>query len=331
MNTRNFQIFLEENEIDPIKIKKHLSKLDEYEKFLAKDNLNLDSVSPNKLVEYTEHLVSIDKDSVLEFLRAILNYAEFSKKYDFITEAIDIVESFNAMDNLFSRVAEVHGERMRDEIFSDLTIPPLGVHPEKKPNFTKIIMRRLDDNLGEESTISLLSPCLHGRPPDDIEGDRKLLVDLGIDGFLLKKHQDLIKRLENHRDEGTLEFAQIVDDEMINFIRNKKEMGAGVRKGNFIYISKIPYQTKKYLTIEDSNMKKFYLCYCPWVRGALKDGTGEEISKSFCHCSAGWYKLYWDQIFEQLVDVEPVKSALNGDLACSFTVKIPETILNKIK
>lgn len=331
MNTRNFQIFLEENEIDTIQIKNFLSKLDDYENFLAKDNLSLDSVNPKKLVEYTEYLVSIDKDSVLDFLRAILSYADYSKKYDFITETIDLVESYNAMDTMFSRIAEVHGEQMRDEIFRNLTIPPLGVHPEKKPNFTKIIMKRLEDKLGKKSTISLLSPCLHGRPPDDIEGDKKLLADLGIDGFLLKKHQDLIKRLEKHRDEGTLEFAQSVDEEVINFVRKDQMMGAGVRKGNLIYISKLPYQTKKFLAVEDERMKKFYLCYCPWIRGALKEGTENEILKNFCHCSAGWYKLYWDQIFEQPITVEPIKTGLYGDLECTFAIHIPKKTISKIK
>ena len=331
MNERNFQLYLEEKEIGKDTIETFLSKLRDYEIYLKKENLNLDSVNPKKLVEYTEHLVSIDKDSVLDFLRAILSYADYSKKFDFVTETIDIVESFNAMDTMFLRVAEVHGERMRDEIFSDLTIPPLGMHPEKKPKFTKKVLKRMEDNLGKESTIALLSPCLHGRPPDDIEGDKKILSALGIDGFLEEKHQDLIKRLESHRDDGTLEFAQRIDDEVIDFLRNNQEFGTGVRKGNFIYISKIPYQTKKYLTTEDKNMKKFYLCYCPWVRGALKDGTDEELSNSFCHCSAGWYKLYWDLIFEQSVDVIPVKSALNGNLECNFTVQIPEAILSELK
>ena len=231
------------------------------------------------------------------------------------------------MDNLFSRVAEVHGEQMRVEIFKDLIIPPLGVHPEKKPDFTKSIMKRLEDNLGKEEVIALLSPCLHGRPPDDIEGDKKLLAELGIDEFLHKKHRDLIKRLETHRNEGTLEFAQIVDEKVINFVKNNQEIGAGIRKGNLIYISKIPYQTKKFLTVKDERMKHFYLCYCPWIRGALKDGDENTILKHFCHCSAGWYKLYWDQIFEQSVIVEPVNTALNGDLECSFAIHIPENTL----
>ena len=329
MNERNFQIFLEEKEIAKETIKIFLSQLRDYENFLKKENLSLDSVNPKKLVEYTEYLVSTDKDSVLYFLRAILSYANYSKKYDFITETIDIVESYNAMDNLFARVAEVHGEQMRDEIFRDLSIPPLGMHPEKKPDFTKNIMKRLKDNLGKENTIALISPCLHGRPPDDIEGDKKILAELGIDGFLLKKHQALINRLEKHRDVGTLEFAQIVDDDVINFVRNDQTFGVGVRKGNIIYISKLPYQIKKFLTAEDEDMKNFYLCYCPWIRGALKNGGDNENLKNFCHCSAGWYKLYWDQIFEQSVIVEPIKTGLCGDLECTFAIHLPVNIITK--
>ena len=325
MNERNFQLFLEENEVGTNIIENFLSKLKDYENFLTKENLNLDSVNPKKLVEYTEYLVSINKESVLDFLRAILSYANYSKKYEFITETIDIVESYNAMDNLFSRVAEIHGEQMRDKILRDLNIPPLGVHPEKKPNFTKNIMKRLEDNLGNKDTIALLSPCLHGRPPDDIEGDKKNLAELGIDGFLLKKHKDLIKRLEKHRDEGTLEFAQVVDDEVIEFVRNN-QMLVGVRKENIIYTSKIPYQTKKFLAAKDEKMKKFYLCYCPWIRSALKEETDNEILKKFCHCSAGWYKLYWDQIFEQSILVEPIKTGLYGDLECTFAIHLPENI-----
>ncbi len=329
MDERNFQLFLEEKKTKKDTVNKFLSKLRAYEIYLLKESLDLDTVNPKKLVEYTEYLTSKNDDSVLDFLIAILSYANYSKRYDFITETIDIVESYNAMDTLYTRIAEVHGEKTRDEIFKDLVIPPLGVHPEKKPDFTKTIMRRMKDIIGKESLIELLSPCLHGRPPDDIEGDKKLLAELGIDGFLLKKHQDMIKRLEKHRDDGTLEFAQKVDDEVINFIKNNQMFGSGIRKNDLIYISKIPYQTKKFLNAKDDKLKKFYLCYCPWVRGALKEGTDDQLSNSFCHCSAGWYKLYWDQIFEQSVKVKPVKSALNNDTECTFTVHIPDNIIRK--
>ncbi|MFX0047780.1 MAG: acyl carrier protein [Candidatus Hermodarchaeota archaeon] len=331
MNERNFRIFLKKNEIDPVAIKNFISNLRDYENYLKNENLSLESVNPKKLVEYTEYLVSTNKNSVFDFLRAILNYANYSKKWDFVIETIDIIESYNAMDTLSARITKIHGEQIRNEIFRDLSIPPLGINPEKKPDFTKTIMKRVQDKLGKEILKELLSPCLHGRPPDDIEGDKELLAELGIDGFLSKKHIDLIKRLEKHREKGTLEFAQKVDNDVIKFVKNNQMIGSGLRKDNQIYISKIPYQTKSFLLEKDDRLKKFNLCYCPWIRGALKDGTEDELPTEFCNCSAGWYKLYWDQIFEEPVKVEPIKTALNGNLQCTFAIHIPEKILNKIK
>ena len=125
------------------------------------------------------------------------------------------------------------------------------------------------------------------------------------------------------------ELYKKVDDEVINFIKINQMFGAGIRKDNLIYVSKIPYQTKKFLNAMDDQAKKFFICYCPWIRGALKEGTENEVSNTFCHCSAGWYKLYWDQIFEQPVKVEPIKSALYGDMECTFTVRIPDNIIRK--
>ena len=129
-----FQLFLEENEVGTNIIENFLSKLRDYENFLNEENLNLDSVNPKKLVEYTEYLVSTNKESVLDFLRAILSYANYSKKYDFMTKAIDIFESYNAMDNLFSRVAETHGEQMRNKIFRDLISNFRGYVPSTGSN-----------------------------------------------------------------------------------------------------------------------------------------------------------------------------------------------------
>lgn len=327
MNETDFQEYLKNKEVDETTINNYLLRLKDYEKYLANANLTLEKVEPNDLVEYTEYLVSIDQDSVIELLRAIINYAIYIKKYDFITEVIDIYESYNAMDTLYSRIAEIHGGKIRDEIFKDLTIPPLGVHPEKKPSFTKEVLKRVEAKLGEENAIKLLSPCLHGRPPDDIEGDKKALKELGIDDFLLKKHKDLIQRLRKHRDEGTLEFAQYIDDDVLELVKNNQMFAGGIRDGNYIYVSKLPYQASKYLNTKNEQMKKFFLCYCPWIRGAFKDGTETEILKQFCHCSAGWYKLYWDQIFEQPIKVEPIKTALNGALECTFSIEIPKSFL----
>ncbi len=105
----------------------------------------------------------------------------------------------------------------------------------------------------------------------------------------------------------------------------------GIRDGSIIYVSKLPYQMRKFLDAKDDKMKKFFICYCPWIRGAIKNGTEKEITEDFCHCSAGWYKLYWDQLFEQSIKVDPVLTALNGALECKFAIHIPRSILNTNK
>ena len=329
MSVDAFQDYLKENKFDDDTISNFIGKVRDYQKYLEKEKLTLETVNPEKLVEYTEFLVEEDKTMVLDFLGAMIRYANFTKKFDFIVKAIDIAESFNAMDNLYERVAEWHGEKTRDEIFDGLVIPPLGVHPEKKPEFTKEILKRIEEKLGEEKTIDLLAPCLHGRPPDDIEGDKKKLAELGIDEFLEWKHNLAIQRLEKHRDEGTLEFAQYVDDEVVEFIRKDQSILGGIREGNIIYQNKIPYQIKKFLEAQDDNEKRFHICYCPWIRGAIKNGTEKEVSKHFCHCSAGWFKLYWDKIFDKPVKAEPIKSALYGDHICKIAIHVPEEEMKK--
>ena len=321
-----FSDYLKKKDIEEEKVKEFIFRIANYENFLEMENYSIETASFNKLIEYCEKLVANDKDSVLNFLIAMINYANFIKRNDIITQIIDISESYNAMDTLFSRMADYYGENLRDDIFQDMIIPPLGVNPEKKPDFTKKILIKIEEICGEEKVIHLLSPCLHGRPPEDIEGDKKYLKDYGIDAFLSKKYQDLIERLNLHKEEDTLEFAQPIDDEVINFVKANPKFGTGIRDGNVIYLSKLPYQIKKFLNEDDEKMKQFYICYCPWVRGALKNGTSNQIPKYFCQCSAGWYKLYWDQIFGQSIKVVPIKTALDGSLECTFAVYLPESI-----
>ncbi|GAG76174.1 unnamed protein product, partial [marine sediment metagenome] len=119
------------------------------EEFLQGEGENLDSISEGKMMQYTEILASREnEEEILNLLRAIISYANYAKKYDYIIEVIDIVEGYNAMDNLHTRIAEHFDEEIRDEIFKDLTIPVLGEHPDVKPDFTKKIMKRMEEIIG---------------------------------------------------------------------------------------------------------------------------------------------------------------------------------------
>jgi hypothetical protein len=60
------------------------------------------------------------------------------------------------------------------------------------------------------------------------------------------------------------------------------------------------------------------------VRGAIKAETQKDIPSYFCQCSAGYTKKYWDVIFNQPTDVEPMDTPLTGGLLCTFAVQIPK-------
>ncbi len=318
-----FREYLTEKNVDEEQATIFVRRLQELKKFLKSNDI--DTLPPDKILEYTESLVEADSDTVLEFLRALIQYANFTKNYEYVIEIIDIAEAFNAMDNLYQRIGEQHGEKVRDDILAGIEIPPLGVDPETKPAFTKVVMQRLEEKLGEDKTIELLAPCLHGRPLEEAKRDREDLLRLGdIDEFLALKHQEFVERVKQHQQDGTLEYAQYVDDDVVDYVINTLTIAPGVREGDTIISTKIPYQTIKYLTADSDRMKRYYYCHCAWVRGAIKNGGEHEISPNFCHCSAGFTKLYWDVVFDQPVNVKPIETALTGALHCKFAIQIPK-------
>lgn len=325
MKEEDFRNYLVKNKVGEEGIQEYIVLLKLFQEFLNKEKINIDTIPEGKINEYTENLVNNKSERVLDFLRALISYSNFTKNYDYIIEIIDIAEAYNAMDNLYLRIGDEFREEIRDEIFSNLDIPPLGVHPDKKPAFTEEIMKRMEEKIGEEKAIKLLAPCLHGRPIEPIKSDREDFLRLkDIDEFLKLKRSELIKRLEKHQKEGTLEYAQYIDKDVVEFVKNNPSISPGIRKGNKIIATKIPYQVKRHLTTDDEKMKRYYSCYCSWVRGAMKKGEEKEISTNFCHCSAGFIMQYWEIIFDQPVKVEPFETALSGSLLCTFEIDIPE-------
>jgi len=230
LKEKAFMKYLLQNNITQEQAAGFISRLNEFNKFLSKKNLNVDSIPNRGILKYTEYLIENQSETVLELLRALINYANFIQKYDYIVEIIDIAESSNAMDNLYLRIAEQFNEKIRDEIFENIDILPLGADPDKKPGITKEVMKRLEEKLGVEETIKLLAPCLHGRPLDPIKRDREDFLRLNdIDEFLKMKKQEFVERVQKHQKEGTLEYAQYVDEEVVEYIKNNPTITPGIR------------------------------------------------------------------------------------------------------
>ena len=66
----------------------------------------------------------------------------------------------------------------------------------------------------------------------NIENDRKLYQEIGIDAFLEKVQEEQLKNFEKNREENTPAFAQIVDDEVVEYVKNLETSASGKREGN---------------------------------------------------------------------------------------------------
>ena len=60
-------------------------------------------------------------------------------------------------------------------------------------------------------------------------------------------------------------------------------------------------------------------CYCSLLRGLPAE---EKISSTYCHCSKGFVKKFWEGILERPVQVELIQSAVSGAKECKFAIHL---------
>lgn len=149
-----------------------------------------------------------------------------------------------------------------------------------------------------------------------------------IDQFLAEKHSEFIAKLETLKATGSPFWNQTITAEVVEYVRDNQEISTGIRCGNKILVSKIPYMAKEYLAESDINKRRYYYCHCPWARETLCSGE-TPVPAVFCTCSAGYTKKAWEVIFGQSLKVEVLESVLNGDLQCRFAIYLLESALGE--
>ncbi len=88
-----------------------------------------------------------------------------------------------------------------------------------------------------------------------------------------------------------------------------------------IMIQRRPARPEEYEKAATPAEKRYEACFCPLVRDAIRDGR--EISRTFCHCSGGWYAQEWAIVFGETPEVRLVETMLEGKDSCLFAVVIP--------
>ena len=91
MKEAAFRKYLSEKEVDQEQATIFVNCLEELQKFQETDNI--DTLPKGTILRYTDHLVEVKSDAVLDTLRALINYGNFIKNYGYVAEVLDIAEA----------------------------------------------------------------------------------------------------------------------------------------------------------------------------------------------------------------------------------------------
>ncbi|HEY45923.1 MAG: hypothetical protein AMJ88_03720 [Anaerolineae bacterium SM23_ 63] len=322
MDTEGFRELLKTRKLTEEKIAASIALAEQFEAFI-------DTTSGQPDTETTWAFCTIlieEGQNTYDNLLTVARYGIFMKNNDIYIAILELLDGAEAQPNLYQKVGDMFGEAVRDEVFAGIGVSPLGKPPPEKPYDMFPVIERLIDKVGQKESERLLSTCLRDLPDKYFRNERRKYVKaLDIDDYLKKKHRSFVRWIRKSQREGELFFAQEITDEVVAFVKGNQEIESGVREGNIIYVSKIPYNAKHYLNETDPTLKRYYACHCPWAREAIKNGN-IRLNAVFCNCSGGFHKKPWEVIFDQTLQVEVLESVLKGDFRCRFAIHLPEKL-----
>jgi hypothetical protein len=319
-----FRKLLKERRLSAASIESSVQAVREFEKYLRKRKTTLRSASTDVLSDYISLLIEENRNSK-DRLVAIARYCYLTKKSDLYIYFTGILGALDVLPGIGERLSAIAGKAARRRVFHDLEMPPLGSPQDSYPKLTKTIMDRMEAEVPAQMCREILTWNYHNIPVEAFkESKERFEKAASIDEYLKGEHDRLIEDLDGCVREGRPWFEQEITPEVVEFVRANQEICTGLRQGDKIYVTKIPYAPRQFLEEKDPTMKQYYACHCQLVRTALRDGK-PKIPAAFCYCSAGFEKIHFDSIFDQPVEVELLETPLKGDARCRFAIGIPES------
>jgi len=322
MDTPAFRKFLETRKLSEEKIQVSIALAERFEAYIQSAGGKTDAETTWAF----SSLLIQEGQNTYDNLVTVARYGRFMKNNEIYVAILELLDGKEAQSNLYKKVSELFGEEIREEVFAGIGVAPLGTPSPEKPRFLFPVIERLVAKVGQKKVEKLLAACLRDLPDEYYKNERrKFLRAKNIDDYIAKRHRAFVRTLRKSQRQGELFFAQEITDEVVEYVKQNAEIESGVRDGNILYVSKIPYNTKQFLAETDPTMKRYYACHCPWAREAIKRGD-VKVDSIFCNCSGGFSKKPWEIIFRQTLEVEVLESALQGDMRCRFAIHLPEMI-----
>jgi len=181
--------------------------------------------------------------------------------------------------------------------------------------WSRAAMNRLQETVDSQKAQEIMAGCACRYPTGALQEIREVYLANGsVDAAL----GELQKRFET-----LLRDTLGLSDDLVDRVVSQGWGSAGVRQGDTIVATKIPKggNLVAYLQEDDPGKRRQCYCHCPRIRDVLS--TSETIPPIYCYCGAGFYKGIWEEILQQPVKVEVLKSVLAGDEVCTIAVHLP--------
>jgi len=328
MKKTEYAEFLRSRNMDDESINSAIENVTHFEEYLALSGIDIDTVPVSSAERYFSALI-VDGENTMKMFLDLARYFYITGQSDVYIYIVSTISGREVLESISEKLALKTDPDCRDQVFECLEAPPLGSPPDSYPENTCQLVKRLME-LGRETCHDVLADNHHGIPRDSFQKYTKWFEESSsIDGFLKRLHSDKIRILQQHLDEGKIWFEQVITSDVIDLVKGNQEILSAVRKGEYLYITKIPYSPKYWLNEKDSLMKRYYACHCPLAREAIIMND-TEIPMDWCYCSGGFAKLMFDVVFGEPTEVEVLKSVLAGDDICRFRIKLPDKLIQEV-
>ena len=329
MDEKGFRRFIKEGKRVPkglkeATIRSHIGLVKEFEGFLKRKSPRrvFNDARDKDFRAFVKHL-SKDNRNTFDNLIGLLRYARFSGGRDAELAILNLLNGSHVLPKMCENVKSAVGQRKFDELLGDFKPPAIGTPSKQMPKATSDFLSRLESGIGDAATREILLDSPDAGPPEYYADEKKMLrSSKDVDEYLRKRCKKLVEELTGHMKNGTLFFNQEIDQDVLDFVRRNPEIAGGVRKGDKIYCTKVPYMAIEYLAEKNRKLKRYYYCHCPLARESIL--SGKKMSRNLCYCSAGYEKAPFDVAFGERVKIEVLKSVLWGDAICRFAIEIPK-------
>ena len=316
---KNFADYLQKYKIDDTEIKFSLDIVKRFQKYQQDNN----SFSGENIQDFAEKIIS-KEDRTVDAAKALARWLRFNNQEEDLIYILTLFNSLGVLETIIARLKNRIDLVSLEKLINRSKLPAFGSKINAYPPVTNSFLIALQEILSEKEIKEILSGNNHQIPLEVFNKDKKLFQQLeNIDLYLEKKHQEMIEEMEKCYYEGILWFEQKITLRVIDFVKANQEVSTGIRKGDYIYITKILYKATEFLTEKDIKMKRYLYCHCPFVRTSILDDQ-IEVPDLWCYCSSGFAKTRFEVIFDQTVEIELLESVLSGGDKCRFRIKVPK-------